>query len=182
MWREVISQVIRKGFTLFELIIVIILVSIIYYFTLSNFSIKQSKLDSISLMNLKQVLSEFEFEEKISLHCIDDENIDCFVLIDGQIQEEKISGLFEKCPDVYEYSKDQKRIEFSDLELEKLESYPICFEYELKSDGHSSQMIVDTTEDVFIYDNISKSPKKIKYINDIGLYFDEKNGEVKDAF
>ena len=178
MWRIKI----KRAFTLFELIIVIVLISIIYYFTLSNFSIKQAKLDSVTLMNLKQTLSKFEFDEKVSLHCIDDKDIDCLISIDGEIQKERITKLFEKCPDVYEYSKDQKKIEFSDLELEKLEYYPICFEYELNKNGQSSQMIVDIIGDVFIFDNISSKPKRIQYINDIGLYFDEKSNEVKDAF
>ena len=150
--------------------------------TLSNFSIKQRKLDTITLINIKQTLLEFEFENSIILRCIDDEKIDCFVEIDGEIQEERIENLFKNKPDVYEYSKDLKYLEFKDLELGNMESYRICFEYKIDKYRNSSQLIVDTSEDVFIYDNISKKPSKIKYINDIGFYFEEKIKEVKDAF
>ncbi|MEA3498913.1 MAG: type II secretion system protein [Campylobacterota bacterium] len=172
----------KKAFTLFELIIVIGLVSIIYYMTLSNFSLKQQKLDSVTLLNLKQNLLKFEFEDTISLKCVDDKDVECFVLIDNEIQDEKITNLFKTCPEVYEYSKEQKRIEFDDLELENLESYKICFEFKIDKYKNSSKFIVDTSDGVFIYDNISKQPKKIKYINDIDLYFDDKISEVKDAF
>jgi hypothetical protein len=150
--------------------------------TLANFSIKQQKLDAITLMNLKQTLHNFEFSEEITLKCIDDEDIDCLVIIDGTIQEEKIKGLFKKCPDVYEYSKDQTRLEFDSIEIKHLEVLPVCFEFKLQKNGHSSQMIVDVDDEVFIYDNISKHPHKIKYINDISYFFDDKIREVKDAF
>ncbi len=150
--------------------------------TLSNFSMKQKNKDFVTLSNLKQSLLKFDFKDKISLKCVDDENVDCLVIIDDNIQNEKISKLFKSCPDVYEYSKDQTRMEFDDLELEQLLRLEICFEFEVNKNGYSSQMIVDTHDEVFIYDNISQKPKKIKYINDIGLYFDEKNDEVKNAF
>ncbi len=178
MWRKII----KKAFTLIELIIVIVLVSIIYYMTLSNFSMKQKNMDATTLTNLKQTLLKLNFEDKVSLKCINDEKIDCLVFIDGKKQDEKITELFKSCPDVYKYSKQQEKIEFNDLELEQLERFEICFEFEVYKDGHSSQLIVDTHDGVFIYDNISKEPKKIKYINDIDLYFDEKIDEVKDAF
>ncbi len=150
--------------------------------TLSNFSMKQKNKNSVTLQNLKQSLLKFDFKDKISLKCVDDENVDCLVIIDDKIQNEKISKLFKSCPDVYEYSRDQTRMEFDDLELEQLLRLEICFEFEVNKNGYSSQMIVDTHDEVLIYDNISQKPKKIKYINDIGLYFDGKNDEVKNAF
>ncbi len=172
----------KKAFTLFELIIVVILISIIYYFTLQNFNLKQNKLNSLTLTNLKELLSSFEFEKNIKIKCKDSKEVDCFVFIDEVLQEEKIEGLFQKCPIVYEYSKKQDLIEYSDLELENLESYPICFEFNLEKNGQSSQIIVDVEDNVFIFDNISLKPTKIRYINDIDIYFDNKINEVKDAF
>jgi hypothetical protein len=134
------------------------------------------------MMNIKQTLKKFNFEEKISLKCIYNDDVDCLVLIDGIIQKEKITKLFKECPDVYEYSKDQTMLEFADINLENMETLPVCFEFDLNKDGSSSQLIVDTKDEVYIYDNISSKPKEIKYMNDIALYFDDKNSEVKDAF
>ena len=150
--------------------------------TLTNFNIKQKKLDTITLTNIKQTLLKFEFEESIVLKCIDDEKIDCFVIIDDVIQEEKVTNLFKYKPDVYEYSKELKDLDFKYLELENMESYQICFEFSIDKYRNSSQLIVDTFEDVFIYDGISKKPTKIKYINDVDSYFEDKIKEVKDAF
>ncbi len=172
----------KKAFTLFELIIVITLVSIVYYLTLSNFDINKKQIDTITLTNLKQTLLKIDFEDNISIKCVDDENIDCLVIVDGEIQETKIKNLFTNCPDVYEYSKEQIKIEFDDLELEQLEYLNICFEFNINKNKASSQMIVDTNNEVFIYDNISNEPIKIKYLKEISLYFDKKNDEVKNVF
>ncbi len=150
--------------------------------TLSNFSIKQNKLNKITLSNLKQTLSKFDFNDKATIKCIDDKNIDCLVILDGMIQDERITNLFRNCPDVYEYSAKQKRLYFDDIKLKDYQALAICFEFILNKSGHSSQIIVDTNDKVFIYDNISKKPKTIKYINDINLYFNDKIDEVKNAF
>jgi len=150
--------------------------------TLSNFNIKQKKLDTVTLTNLKQTLKSFEFEDTISLQCIDNKDIDCLLVIDNELQEERIKGLFKECPDVYEYSKDQIKIEFASFEIKHLEELPICFKFTLDKFDDSSSMIVETNQKVFIYDNISLKPKVIKYLNDISIYFDDKINEVKDAF
>ena len=172
----------KKAFTLFELIIVIVLVGIIYYLTISNFSLKQQKVDTLSLVNLKEKLSTFDFEEKVSLQCTDTDNIECLIVVDNVIQEEKVTELFQRCPDVYEYSKELKRKEFYPLNVNDNDKISICFRFDLLRDGHSSQMIVELDNKVLIYDNISKQPHKIDYLNDIGDYFENKISEVKDAF
>ncbi len=172
----------KKAFTLLEILIVIILVSIIYSITLSNFNLKQKKLDTVTLSNLKQLLSSFEYNEKINIKCINNKNIECLLFIDEKLQEEKITNLFKSCPDVYKYSKNQDRLEFDDFEFEDLSVVQVCFEFDLYKNGKSSQMIVDTGKNTYIFDNISQKPKKIKYINDIGFYFNKKDNEVKNAF
>ncbi len=180
-------MVFKKAFTLFELIIVVILISIIYYFALSNLNLKQNKLDMVTLMNLKQTLNGFEFNDEIALKCIDSmqdlEYLECLVIIDGEIQKEKIEQLFKGCPQSYEYSREQKLLEFSDIKLDEFSnSLDICFEFIVNKNGDSSQMVVDMNDEVFIFDNISQKPHKIKYINDLEIYFDNKDSKVKDAF
>jgi hypothetical protein len=158
------------------------LISIIYSLALSNFNLKQSNINNSTLSSLKQTLKNFEYSDKITIRCIDDEQINCLIYIDGKKQDTQIENLFKKCPDTYEYSKEQKQLEFPDLAIGQLTYLPICFEYWVSKNSKSSQMIVGTFDDVFIFDGISPKPQKIKYINDIGLYFDEKNEEIKNAF
>ena len=88
---------VRKAFTLIELIIVIILISISYYliFSNSNFKIENEK-NSLSFINIKKyLLDNFEFEDELSFVCIN-ENLVCYIKVDGIINEElKIENFFE---------------------------------------------------------------------------------------
>ena len=172
----------NKAFTLFELIVVVILVSIVYYITFSNLDIKQKKLNTITLTNIKQKLLEYDFNSNIAIKCLNNENIDCLLIVDNLIQQEKIENLFKSCPNVYEYSKDIIQIEYLDLELDQFKTADVCFEFEVSKNQNSSQIIVETSNDVYIYDNISLKPKKLKFINDVSFYFEEKENEVRDAF
>lgn len=153
-----------------------------YYISISNFNIKQNNINAITLMNLKQTLKNMNFENKIEIKCIDSKDVECLIFKDDIPQEKKVYGLFQECPTIYKYSRELKVLEFEDVQLEELERYPICFEFKLNKDERSSQMIVDTQDNVYIFDNISQVPKTIKFINDIDIYFDEKVDEVKNAF
>lgn len=172
----------NKAFTLFELIVVVILVSIVYYITFSNLDKKQNKLDTITLTNIKEKLLEYDFDSKIAIKCLNNDNIDCLLIIDNAIQKEKIENLFSNCPNVYEYSKDIIKIDYEDLELEELRKVEVCFEFEVSKNQNSSQIIVESSNEVYIYDNISLKPNKLKFINDVSFYFEEKENEVRDAF
>jgi prepilin-type N-terminal cleavage/methylation domain-containing protein len=173
----------KKAFTLFELLIGISLISIIYMFAINSFS-NNSKLsdEKISLDNLKQFLLKQEFNNNIKLQCID-EDFTCFVSIDKELQENKTNPLFEKKPTIYNYTQRPETIEFKSLELENLDSFDIIFEFECKRDGKCDELVVETQENgVYIFNNIHKKPFKIGFINDIDLYFQNKIDEVKDAF
>ncbi len=161
--------------------IVIILIGIAYVFAINSFEKTIKIKDKVTLLNLKQILLKQEYEDKITIKCIDDD-YSCFVFIDGQPQEDKLNPLFEERPTVYEYSKDLERIEFIDLELEQLQRYNIVFEYSCKKNKRCSEMIVETNTQTYIFNDMNKNPEAIEYIKDIDEYFEAKIREVKDAF
>ena len=99
---------VKKGFTLIELIVVIILIMSAYFliFSNSNFALKKEKI-ALSLENLREVMLEnFEFNDELSFVCIE-ENYECFFKIDGKIDESSgIKNFFKDKPLVYEYNKE----------------------------------------------------------------------------
>jgi hypothetical protein len=171
-----------RGFVLSEILIVSILIFIIYYLAFASFNTMQSKPNILNLTNLKQILQKMDFDNKAVLKCIDNEKVECFYVLDDIVQKKRFTGLFKRCPTVYEYSKKQNIIYFKDMQLKYFETLPICFEFEVKKNGQSSQMILETSNGVFIYDGISNKPVKIEYIGDVSTYFYNKINEVKDAF
>jgi len=170
-----------NAFTLFELLIVISLISVFYFFVVSNINIKKQTYDNLKLETLKTFMLSQDFEENAVLKCIEDGK-KCLLFTDNKQTDIVVEDLFESRPEVYKYSDALDRIFFQDLELEELETYEVCFEYKVNRDGKSDEMIVDTGDNVFIFNAIKNKAEVIKYLNDIPNYFDEKIQEVKDAF
>ena len=178
----------KKSFTLFEIIISIILISIIYTIAINNFSSKEYKsIDKITLENLKEELLKYgkenSIENSITIKCIADD-LSCFIFLDNNKipEKEKLEPFLKQQPEVYKYNKNQEKIEFMDLELEQLQRYEIIFQYSCKKNSKCDEFIVQTDELTYIFNTINKKPDTIKYLNDIDEYFDSRIEEVKDAF
>jgi prepilin-type N-terminal cleavage/methylation domain-containing protein len=172
----------QKAFTLFEIIIVIILISIFYLLVINNFHKRDiSEKQQITLLNLKENLLKFDYDKSIKIQCIND-SFDCLLFIDGILQEQKIKSLFTQEPIVYKYNKDLDKIEFADLELESLDRYEIVFEYGCNINGKCNEYIVETPKQIFVYNDIFTKPIVLSYLSDIEQYFTNKIIEVKDAF
>jgi len=172
----------KRAVTLFEIILAIILVGIIYSFALSSFTNKKIiNTDNITLVNLKQKLLDYDYENNIAIKCIADD-FECFIFVDNILQKETITTLFKNKPTVYEYDNKLNEKEFSPLELEKLQRYDIVFQYSCNKYKQCTEQIVEYNDKVYIYNDIHKKPIIIKYLNDIDIYFQDKINEVKDAF
>ena len=173
----------KKAFTLFELLIAMILISLLYYFAINSFQNKSFKInDSISLKNLKiNLLKNYDFEDNIKIQCIEDD-LSCFIFLDGILQKEKLTTIFKNIPTIYKYSDKLETIEFQPLELEELESYNIIFKYSCKKNHQCDEYIVETNKAVFIFDDLYNSAKELNSTNEINEYFDKLKREVKDAF
>ena len=171
-----------KGFTLLEIIISIILVSILYLFAINNFSVNTGKgKDSINLNTLKSELLSYNYEKSIAIKCIE-KDYSCFLFIDNKLQDNKIKGLFKEEPIVYKYNSKLEEKTFNTLELEKLENYNIVFEYSCNKEKKCTEEIVFVNDRGFIFNDINIKPIIVDNISEIENYFQDKIQEVKDAF
>lgn len=68
---------VKKAFTLMEIVLVVILLSSISYFTMSSFNFKTKENYKIKIENIKEfLLKKFEYNQELSLTCIENENLD----------------------------------------------------------------------------------------------------------
>jgi len=172
----------RFAFTLIELIIVIIILGIVSYLTLSKMdNFKQHSKKNISLININNILSKYHFKDNISLKCIDDGSL-CYIYVDNKLIKTTIKDLFKTKPTVYKYDKDLDTIEYPDLKLKDLDRYEVCFEYTIDKYQKSKDFIVQTDDKIYIFNSIKKQPIVIPYLSDVSDYFDDKKEELKDAF
>lgn len=175
---------VKKGFTLIELVIVILIISIVYLLIFSNnsFNIKNQE-EKITLYNLKDfLLKNFDFEKELSFLCIE-KDFSCYVKTDGKIVEDfKINHFFIKIPDIYEYNIEERRVNFKDLRIENFD-YKVVFELKINSDYKTNEFILDTLENkVYVFNSIFTRPKLYETLNESFEAFNLSQIEVKDAF
>lgn len=172
----------KKSFTLLEIIIVIFIISSVYYLVATNFiTINNKQSETPLLLNVKELLKGYQFDEKIELKCVED-NYRCFILADGIVVKELDRKLFKVKPDVYRYDTKLDIIDYGYLELDKLESFPIIFEYSIDKYNKTKDMIVQVEEQIYIFNSIHEKPILKEYLSDVNDYFEDKISEVKDAF
>ena len=175
---------VKKAFTLIELIIVILIITVTYALIFSNnsFSLKtdEKKLD---LFNLKDYLIEnFSFEKEISFLCIE-EDFRCFIKIDGKLHKDfEVKNFFKEKPEVYAYTKDETRVDFKELRVDNF-NYKVIFELKINSDYKTNEFIVDTLDDkVYVFNSIFTKPKVYNSLHESFENFTLNQIEVKDAF
>ena len=175
---------VKKSFTLIELVIVIILISITYYlvFSTSSFSIKNDK-NKVSLENIKEyLLTNFDYEDKLELICIENE-LKCYVRIDNEIKNDLIiENLFKVKPEVYEYNKELNVIDYETVAINDI-SEDIIFIFSLDNDYKANEFILDTFEDkIYVFNSIYNDVKLFTSLSEVTESFDQKQIEVQDAF
>lgn len=159
----------KSAFTLIEIIIVIILISITYSFVLGSFNKRTKSIDDkVTLNNLKSNL--LELGEDVEVQCVE-ENLKCFMFIDDEKTE--INQLFSADISVYKYSKELEQIEYAN---------DVIFAYSCNKHQKCSEMIVETKDNTYIFNDIHKKPIVLESLSDVNDYFDKKIDEVKDAF
>jgi prepilin-type N-terminal cleavage/methylation domain-containing protein len=174
----------KRGFTLIELIVVILLITVTYFliFSNSNFQIKKNEI-KLSLDNLQEVLiKDFQFEQEIAFICIE-ENFECFIKIDGVLNQKAIiKNFFKNKPSVYEYNKEQKMLEFRQVNINS-SNQDIIFELKVNSDYKINEFILDTDEEkVYVFNSIYKEPMIFTSLNEVLDLLENNELEVRDAF
>ena len=100
-----------------------------------------------------------------------------------QIEKDfKINNFFKKRPEIYEYNKQEKKLEFKELRVDNF-NYEVIFELKINSDYKTNEFILDTLEnEVYVFNSIFTKPKIYKSLNESFEIFNIDQVEVKDAF
>lgn len=169
----------KKAFTLFEILVVIIIFSIVLGFALTSLKFNTTDQKNITLDNLKQNLIKKEFTKTISLKCSNELEY-CFLYIDNTLQEEKFNLINSKNIESYQYDNTNTQINFQDIEPKELERYNVNFEITLDKDLKHTDMIIYDQNKYYIFNNIKKKPIIMESLSDIDDYFYDLKKEVKD--
>lgn len=171
-----------KAFTLIELIIVILLISLVYFLVFSSFDLKKNQKKDLQIKDLKTyLLNNFSYENNLKFVCLDYESFPCYIFIDNALNEKvKIENLFMKEPRVYEYTKELKDFYLNEVKIENI-TYQTVFEIEFNKDYKHKDLVLEVENKVYLFNSISNIVKEYKSTNEILDEFYDKSIEVKDA-
>lgn len=162
-----------KGFTLFELLIVIILIGLIYGLFVSSLHNKEIKSDAISLLSMKKTLSQQTFKNKSEIICLEPCK-ECFIYNDNEKSEVKPFSLFKTPPKVYKkdyYGRLEQR-EFLPLFTKEDLQQDICFRFSLFNNGSSSHYIVEADEKFYVFPAYMNDINETATLSDAEKLFD----------
>ena len=143
----------KKGFSLIELLIVVLIVGVVYTLAIGSFDNLKTNKAKPTLLNLKSYLSKIKHEKNVKLICLDSCE-SCSVFVDGEINEElsdKFDGFLDKSVNVHSYNINTGLQSVSDSVYFNSEnvSQNICFSYTLDKKGIGSQVIVEYKKSIY---------------------------------
>jgi type II secretory pathway pseudopilin PulG len=169
----------KKSFTLFELVVVVIIVGLLYSFAIRAFNFNNTTTQTLTLKNLKQFLISKNFTDTISLKCSLTDN-KCFLYIDNKLQTNNVKLLnLDTNLEVYAYDDTFKQIYFQPIKPKALKSYDILFELTINKDNKHKDLIVKNFDKYYIFNSIYLQPIEVDNPRD---YFDNLTQEAKYAF
>lgn len=155
----------RRGFTLIELMIVIVIMAAVYALMLQNFSLPKDKNSQMSIENLPAYLRKIypNEEKKVTYRCVNKCQKCSFLVGRKEVKAKEL--LFEKPPKVYGFVRGR---------LEKKEFQKgVCFEYLLYPNGSSDKVVLEYENRVYLYANIDKKTAIFSDKDRASEYIDE---------
>ena len=169
----------RKGFSLIELLIVVVIISLVYAIGFSNFKIRKSEPKALSPLNLKETIVKSEFfNGHATLMCVDKCHT-CYLRKD-------ISGAFRAytnkidLTNIKAYSIDE-RDTLQQIEYERYNDKKICLVMDFYNNGSSTQIILENKDGAYFLPAFFGEPKHFKSVEDAKMYWLSQSESVSSS-
>ena len=154
----------RSGFSLLELIVVVMIVSLVGFLVFSS-AIKEQKkpkvLDPTTLQ--KTFRNSFQGQGDVELFCIN-KCQQCYVIKNKEINEYNGSIDFGKDVEVHLLDNDNHLVQMD--EIGRIKDKKICLRYHLYPNGSTTQMIITNNQGVYYLPSYFGEAKKVNDIEE----------------
>ncbi len=166
----------HKGFSLIELLIVVVIIGLVYAMGFSNFQIRKSTPKALTPLNLKETIIKSEFfSGHATLICVD-KCKKCYL-------RQGISSTFEAysnkidLTNIKAYTLDERE-SLRELEYERYDDQKICLVMDFYNNGSSTQIILKDEESAYFLPAFFGEAKKFDSAADARTYWLEQSHSV----
>jgi len=150
----------HKGFSLLELIIVVLLVSLMGFIVFSSAIKNQQKKDLLDPSTLPVTFREsFKGQGDIELFCIN-KCQECYVMQAGEISPYEGGVNFGKDVEVYLLDDDNRFIQMD--EIGRIDDKSVCLRYHLYSNGSTTKMIIVNNQGIYYLPSYFGKAQKVE--------------------
>ena len=154
----------RSGFSLLELIVVVMIVSLVGFLVFSSAIKEQKKRDVLDPSTLQKTFRKsFQGQGDVELFCIN-KCKQCYVMQDFKIMDYDGGIDFGKDVEVHLLDNNNHLIEMD--ELGRIKDKKICLRYHLYPNGSTTQMIITNNQGVYYLPSYFGNAKKVNDIEE----------------
>ena len=141
----------KQGFTLLELLLVVVIVGLVYGFAVNGLKRYSEKTTELNLMTLPDLLDEHYDQNHVAVICTD-RCKKCELYVDGKVVKE-VEPFLDNKAEFYRFDPqlDTQELVWTPIYDEDGREKRVCFRYELFPDGSSSEMMVKYRKVVIDY-------------------------------
>jgi len=154
----------HKGFSLIELLIVIIIISIVYFLGFSGVEVGKNKPKALTALNLKSTIVKSDsFTNEATLLCVD-KCRSCYLRkgINSEFQAYEHSIDLK---DTQAYTLDERE-SLLHLEYGRYQDKKICLILDFYKNGSSTQIILKNESGVYFLPSFFEAPQKVDSLED----------------
>ena len=169
----------RSGFTLIELIVVVMIVSLVGFLVFSSAIKQQKKKEDLNPSTLPTTFKKaFKGQGDIELFCIK-KCKECYVMKDGQINSYDGGIKFGKNVEIYTLNNDNHFVQRE--ELGRFKDEKIDFRFHLYPNGSTTQMVVVNNKGIYFLPSYFGKAKKVEDMDEAKELWIKSKYDLKDS-
>jgi len=169
----------HKGFSLIELLIVVVVVSLVYAIGFSNFKIRKSAPKALTPLNLKETIIKSEFfNGHATLMCVNKCKT-CY-LRQGVSSPFKAYSNKIDLTNIKAYTLDERE-SLRELEYQRFDDKKICLVMDFYNNGSSTQIILQDEEGAYFLPAFFGEPKRFDSPEDAKTYWLKMSDSVSNS-
>jgi len=169
----------RKGFSLIELLIVVVIISLVYALGFSNFKIRKAAPKALTPLNLKETIVKSEFfNGHATLMCVN-KCRNCYLRQGVSSPFRAYSNKID-LTNIKAYTVDERE-SLRRLEYERYDDKKICLVMDFYNNGSSTQIILEDDKGAYFLPAFFGEPKHFDSPDDAKTYWLEQSSSVSNS-